>query len=365
MSELDQYRTGVRKPKSNKFIIVDKNQEIYQKIPVDSKHMSLSSRYMLGILPIVTTATNALYYQKLIAHNQTSEITYHGNNAEESAIAINIIHNCGKYTTVTSVATDTSCFTYGPYENVISLSAYGQVNTSAEHHGYTFVSADCLSIIVEDTLSSYEPTQAISSTTTELISDLMVYPAGSSGLPEGNKDALTLSKFAMGYFPTINFMADGSFDRDRLNNIGVVVFKGYIDAEAGNKVHYEPIEAFAGSLNSKDVDPTTGASRFIDEIINTNSETIEFYSNCFTGSIVNNIPTSKIRMLHINNVPSFTIGFEETDTKDKVVSTDLIMSSLDKIFEKSKDLNKRQIDIVVDAGLANIAQCMYTVNGNG
>jgi len=28
--------------------------------------MTIDSRYLLGVLPIVTTATNALYYQKLI-----------------------------------------------------------------------------------------------------------------------------------------------------------------------------------------------------------------------------------------------------------------------------------------------------------
>lgn len=40
------------------------------------------------------------------------------------------------------------------------------------------------------------------------------------------------------------------------------------------------------------------------------------------------------------------------------------MSSLDKIYEKNKDINEKQIDLVVDAGVANIAQFMSTVNGN-
>ena len=111
----------------------------------------------------------------------------------------------------------------------------------------------------------------------------MVYPPCSEDLPEGNKDALTISKYAMGFFPTVNIAADGSFERDRLKNIGVVVFRGFVDAESGNKIKYEPVEAFAGSLKSDDVDPTTGVSRFIDDIVNTNSQTIELFSNCFNG----------------------------------------------------------------------------------
>jgi len=69
------------------------------------------------------------------------------------------------------------------------------------------------------------------------------------------------------------------------------VFKGFVDVESGNKIKYEPVEAFAGSLKSDDVDPTTGVSRFIDDIINTNSKTIEFFSNCFNEKLkkTNNI----------------------------------------------------------------------------
>ena len=59
---MEEYRTGTRRPATNHFIIVDKNQEIYEKIPVDAKHMTLKSRYLLGVLPVVTTATNAMYY---------------------------------------------------------------------------------------------------------------------------------------------------------------------------------------------------------------------------------------------------------------------------------------------------------------
>ena len=172
----------------------------------------------------------------------------------------------------------------------------------------------------------------------------------------------------------------------------------------------------------------TGVSRFIDDIINTNSNTIEFYSNCFNAKTIaaaltisdydkaNNpkdmsktgrpsidilFKTAKrgkaslsadsseievlpfgaykpsesnpnlgtigyedLGLLHINQQPSYTLGFKEIDAKSKAISYSLIMSSLDKIYEKNKDINEKQIDLVVDAGVANIAQFMSTVNGN-
>ena len=272
--EMEEYRTGVKRPASNHFIIVDKNQEIYEKIPVDAKHMTLSSRYLLGVLPIVTTATNAMYYQKLIENNERA-------------------------------------------------------------------------------LSNFEPTDKVFSrgANASLEADYMVYPAWSEDLPEGNKDALTLSKYAMGFFPTVNIAADGSFERDRLKNIGVVVFRGYVDAESGNKIKYEPVEAFAGSLKSDDVDPTTGTSRFIDDIINTNSQTIEFFSNCFNREFGETTVSTKalksstksdgelkttsamtfaassgqyeyedIVLLHINKQQSQVLGFTELAASEKKIS---------------------------------------------
>jgi len=129
---MEFYRQGIEKPQKNHFIIVDKNQEIYQKIPVDSKHMTISSRYLIGVLPVVTTATNALYYQKLIKTDDTSN------------------------------------------KNVV--------------------------------LSNFEPTNSLYSSGADatLMPSDMVYPTDSTNLPAGNRGALTLSKYAMGFFPTVN-----------------------------------------------------------------------------------------------------------------------------------------------------------------
>lgn len=56
----------------------------------------------------------------------------------------------------------------------------------------------------------------------------------------------------------------------------------YIDPTEGNKINYDPVEAFAGSLCRTDKDPNTGASTFIDDIVNSQSEYINVFSNCFS-----------------------------------------------------------------------------------
>ena len=77
------------------------------------------------------------------------------------------------------------------------------------------------------------------------------------------------------------------FDRDHLKKIGVVVYKMFVDPSENNKVNFEPVEAYAGSLGRNDKDPTTGVTTFIDTIINSQSRYINFFSNCF------NTPTGK------------------------------------------------------------------------
>jgi len=44
--------------------------------------MQLSSRYMLGVLPVVTTVTNAMYYQKVIADSLISTETTYVNDSK-------------------------------------------------------------------------------------------------------------------------------------------------------------------------------------------------------------------------------------------------------------------------------------------
>ena len=73
-------------------------------------------------------------------------------------------------------------------------------------------------------------------------------------------------------------------DTTNMKKIGVVVYKAYLDASEGNKVSFDVVESFCGSLDKTAKDPNTGVSTFIDEIINTNSNYIYFFSNCFVST---------------------------------------------------------------------------------
>ena len=66
----------------------------------------------------------------------------------------------------------------------------------------------------------------------------------------------------------------------------------------------------------------TGVSRFIDDIINTNSKTIEFYSNCFNDDKIDYESTA---LLDANELTSYAIGFTEIQAKDKNVDFNLIL----------------------------------------
>lgn len=92
----------------------------------------------------------------------------------------------------------------------------------------------------------------------------------------------TVSRDANGYFLPIqmNTRLDG-IDREHTKKIGIVVYKAYMDSSEGNKISFSPVESFVGSLNKDDKNSNTGASTFIDNIINTQSEYIYFFSNCF------------------------------------------------------------------------------------
>lgn len=99
----------------------------------------------------------------------------------------------------------------------------------------------------------------------------------------------TLSRSANEFFPTITTFQDNNgvmrFDRDHMKKIGVVVYKMFVDPSENNKVNFEPVEAYAGSLGRNDKDPTTGVTTFIDTIINSQSRYINFFSNCFNTPV--------------------------------------------------------------------------------
>ena len=89
----------------------------------------------------------------------------------------------------------------------------------------------------------------------------------------------TVSKIAALQFPLIGFKDYDHLDTRYLKQIGVVVFRAYTDASNSNKVNFEILETFVGSLDKSARSPVDNSSVFIDNIVNNNSQYINLFSN--------------------------------------------------------------------------------------
>ena len=167
------------------------------------------------------------------------------------------------------------------------------------------------------------------------------------------------------YFSAIQPAQDGDgFDPEHLKDIGVVVFKTYLDPSEGNKVSYEPVEAFCGSLCKTDVDPNTGVTKFIDTIINSQSEYINFFSNCFSSTSRKREYQEDVDILIAEPSYAPAFGFFERMTKKDISINSSILDGMNKAYAKVTDVNERDIDIIPDAGLANIASYLKAIYGD-
>ena len=418
---IELFRTGERKPAVNKFMIIDKTQAQYEEVPVDQFHKG-NNQQLIGILPVVTTAANALYYQKMIDVDE--------DDAQQLANyeALGWLHSTKSEDVVTGKI---------KWENALDPELSSQTIENAYLYAEHVRNSD---------------TQEIES---KIWNNLLVTGTNSEYYANDNKNAETLSKTATSMFPWIGKNDVGEFDREYMKHIGVVVFKGYLDSEEGNKINYKPVEAFAGTLKPGVLNSVTGKSMFIDEVINTNSKYIEFYSNCFNNDdnnfytwdnnvqdktceeqqqeadpkqslvfrstlfgaapdtsadtkiedgmvitdggeceisattynkatydleVLNGVkdPTNKgtynrpgqlngviyddIDILIANRLDAPVFGFKKYECLKIINVAESITKALDKCFQKTANVNAKQIDIVLDAGVSNIAQFYTTCN---
>lgn len=174
----------------------------------------------------------------------------------------------------------------------------------------------------------------------------------------------TVSRYVGGTFPSMHFTDDGTFDRQEMKKIGLVVLRAYLDPGEGNKVNYDIVESFVGELDKDAIDPNTGATTFIDTLVNANSEYIEVYSNCFNtdGAKAN---YSKMDLFTITDQKAGDLGFYHGMVKKDISVADSITKPLQLIWEKNESIDEKQLDIVVDAGVSNIAQFIKSVYGEG
>lgn len=322
LSAIDEYRTDEAKVPNNTFLIADISFNTYGKIPEDTRKND--RREMIGIMPVVTTAANAMHAQSLISVANENVIGYETvgtiktldvtKSPDDLLSAFPKLSGLSSNTVLTSdmsrlvntknwykyvatldvrVANDGAgddAVDYGADEAAAkaAVSAYlgampdyvaGSWDGSVQRREAELTSDS------DKAMFSYKRSFTAATLSAYLSNDAefeaKYAPKFGWHNPDGD-DAVpdTVSQEANGYFPTIEF--DGErFVRDNLKKIGVVVYKMYLDPSEGNKISFEPVEAYAGSLHKTDRDPNTGATTFIDTIINSQSQYINFFSNCF------------------------------------------------------------------------------------
>lgn len=164
-------------------------------------------------------------------------------------------------------------------------------------------------------------------------------------------------------FPPLYYKAEGQLDRDDLKKIGVVVLRAYVDTASGNEINYDIVEAFAGEVDPTATDPATGATTFIDTLVNTQSDYIYCFSNC-ARSPASKKQYDKADILALK-APQIAgdLGFFISMSKKTISLTESIYKGLNMVFDNNVDVNHHDIDIVVDAGISNIGQFISTVFG--
>lgn len=166
---------------------------------------------------------------------------------------------------------------------------------------------------------------------------------------------ISLNDIAGSMFPQIQFTDKHHIDPTYLKFITIVVIKAFKDSSNNNKVNYTVLESFTGSLDKYVKSETTKSTLFIDDIVNTNSKYINVFSNISSSTL------KKISTLRIKDQTTKMLGFFEAECAKKI-DVDLLVSALTNILDTCKDPNTLPLDIVVDAGVSNIAQLYDILN---
>ena len=288
---------------NNSFLIVDKTKSAYKTYTGSGSNVEC-----LGILPVVTTAANAL----AIAYELSGVNMDSDDDGEIS----------------------------------------GKVNL--------FESLDNIEYITD--ISSAEEGDADLPTSDTNISDF--WEVGAKTMYNANT-LNSISKNAAQFFPTINYatnattnMGTSAFDRTYFSWIGVVVYQIKVNKGTGN-LFAEPVESFAGSLLKDAKDLRTNASVFIENIINTTSNYISIYVDDNLSENKSDLFATD-RILWAKPSSGVILGLPKKAAEKTIKYSD-ISKAIDDVFGSYSNVLASTLDVVVDAGMSTIAQA---VNGS-
>ena len=430
LSAIDEFRTDEAKVPANSFLIVDTTGALYGKVVEDSRKGM--KRECIGIVPVVTTAANALYAQNYIQLTQLSDVnkfepldgtklntlvatnsagavlSIDGYTMETSgllssdltqliasnawfsditSLSVNVLSASpdsiakvqGVLTSENKFASNAEVEALLPYvanqlsspETDFSVSSYVEASStwytivSADMQPFTFALSDIAEVSADGSYvvdPSLEASKVLEANGYAL--DTLASQFGWHGKNGDDTVQSTLGLDAANYFPAIQPAADGDgLDPEHLKDIGVVVYRAYLDIAEGNKVSLELVEAFAGSLYKDDKDPNTGVTKFIDTIVNTNSKYINFFSNCFSSTAAKQYYKDECDILLAPPEVGSVLGLYSPMAKKDISISKSILDGMNKCFDKVSDVNLLDIDIVPDAGVANIASYIKAIFG--
>lgn len=388
LSTINLYRDDEEKVGQNTFVIVDTTGATYGKVVED--YRTGIKREVIGIVPIVTTAANALYAQKMInveLSNLSSYEVLSENNLNTLVVTDsdnNVIVEdeqelsnqgfLGSDSTTLITTKDTIVEINYRIDSRLIEGDELPTTISTEQLAYEYIT-DQLS----DQIETFETnTLGVGSYTAVNPHTIVINKNDQTGRPDtyyytqqfyvtltsstwstvdGDTTVPnTLALDAANYFTTIQPSTDGEgFDPEYLKDIGVVVYRAYLDPTEGNKVSFEAVEAFCGSLYKDAKDPNTGVSKFIDTIINSQSKYINFFSNCFSFGENKKKFLNDCDILIAQPSKGAMLGLYSPMTNEDISITKSILQGMKTCFDKVSDINQLNIDIVPDAGISNIA----------
>ena len=384
LSTIESYKTDEKKVPNNSFIIYDKTFGTYSRIQEDSrKNVDCE---LIGILPVITTAANAMYVQNLINVEKQNVKNYETvgtiknllSNEVLSGDTCKLLNSDNYYTLIDKLniriqeSVDISCDETNAVSaissHIVDPSRTDGIGILSSWDGTYQISAvndpDDENTPVKYALFSYQRS-FLSTQLPEDLKDEYIGQYGYHNIEGSDEVPDTLAQEANTFFPTIDF-EDDKFDRTNLRKIGVVVYKMYLDSSEGNKINYEPVEAFAGSLCRDDADPNTGTTTFIDKVVNTNSEYICLFSNCFNTAAGKKL-YQDLDLLVVDrdaNCITPSLGFTSPMTSKKISVAKSIYDGMNTSMNRVANVDRFQIDVVPDAGLANIASYIAAIFGD-
>jgi hypothetical protein len=178
--------------------------------------------------------------------------------------------------------------------------------------------------------------------------------------PLGTTNGKSWSKNFALTFPKIQ--RDGSsIDPTHVGDISISVVKSYFGENYEDKLELLVLETFTGSLDRRATD-SRGRSRFIGDAVNSNSNFIEFYMEVGTDpdyfarasdqSIYTVVDSNYIDQ-GAGTLTWPLLSFSEAESL-KTINYSLAMNSIDTVFEKVKNIDEYEIDLVVDSGLSTV-----------